>query len=191
MIEQDVWATSDKSAHLLSLIPDKTLTAALQKKWDSDPARTSKQKYDDIDTLAQAGSLSTLNPKTLKEAKQDIRLEYTYPRLDAEVSKKLNHLLKSPFVIHPGTGRVCVPIDVRKVDEFEPESVPTVSQLLVEIDSWRGDVDSGDGEDSNIQDWQKTSLKGYVEYFRTFVNALMKDERAEKRGRDEEEGMEF
>ena len=62
--------------------------------------------------------------KQLVEVKQDIRLEYTYPRLDAEVSKKLNHLLKSPFVIHPGTGRVCAdPHLAERVAEFAPDVV--------------------------------------------------------------------
>ncbi len=40
-----------------------------------------------------------------ERALEDIILQYTYPRIDAEVSKRRNHLLKSPFVIHPGTGR--------------------------------------------------------------------------------------
>ena len=83
-------------------------------------------------------------------------MQYMYPRIDAEVSKRRNHLLKSPFVIHPGTGkrrlmdsdhdvvltkpvalftgRVCVPVEVSKVDEFEPTAVPTVGQLLRELD---------------------------------------------------------
>lgn len=193
LIDQDPWASAEKASRLLQLIPDKTLTAALQKKWDSSPHRTSAQKWGDIDALASAGSLSTLTPKTLVDAKQDIRLEYTYPRLDAEVSKKLNHLLKSPFVIHPGTGRVCVPIDIRRVEEFEPMNVPTVQQLLAQIDSWEDNGKDEEGSDSKMQDWEKTSLKPYVEYFRSHVNALMKDEGVvKKRGREEEgEGLEF
>lgn len=187
--EQDPFATPDKAARLLSLIPDKTLTAALSKKWDSQPSRPSSQKWSDIDSVASAGHLSTLSPKQLVDVKQDIRLEYTYPRLDAEVSKKLNHLLKSPFVIHPGTGRVCVPIDVRRVEDFDPLGVPTVGELLAEIDAWKGE--EGDG-DAKVQDWQKTSLKPYVEYFRRFVDALIKDESAAaKRGREEDGGLDF
>src|SRR5205814_2237849 len=109
--------------------------------------------------------------------------EYTYPRLDAEVSKKLIHLLKSPFVIHPGTGRVCVPIDIGNVDKFNPLSVPTVSDLLAEIDAWDAEH-TGATQPSNaertgginfdqsntdvdqktkiVQDYEKTSLKPYI-----------------------------
>lgn len=194
LLEQDPWASPEKSARLLSLIPDKQLAAALQKKWDSAPSRPSSQKWADIDTLASSGASSTLDPKALKEAKQDILLEYTYPRLDAEVSKKLNHLLKSPFVVHPGTGRVCVPIDTRNVEEFDPLGVPTVTELLGEIDEWaRANAGTMETDEAakKIPDWEKTRLRPYVEFFRGFVNGVMKDEKTAKRGREEADGMDF
>ena len=61
-----------------------------------------------------------------------IIFSHVYPRLDAEVSKHMNHLLKAPFCVHPKTGRVCVPIDPSKCDEFDPFSsgAPKVRDLL-------------------------------------------------------------
>ncbi|KAI0903739.1 DNA primase small subunit [Ustulina deusta] len=189
---QDPWAESERAEHLLSLLPDKALNESLRKKWDSSPGRPSTSKWADIDALAKSGASKGLDARALLEAKQDVVLEYTYPRLDIEVSKKLNHLLKSPFVVHPGTGRVCVPIDTDKLDEFDPTAVPTVQELLGEIDSWTGEDPAG-GDAKNPADWEKTSLKPYVEYFRSFVLALMRDERDPKvkREREESEGMDF
>lgn len=189
---QDPWISQERQERLLQLLPDRQLNESLKKKWNSAPGRASVSKWADIDALAKTGASKSLDAKALLEAKQDIVLEYTYPRLDIEVSKKLNHLLKSPFVVHPGTGRVCVPIDTKALEEFDPLKVPTVQSLLAEIDAWKA-PEEPDSSAPRIQDWEKTSLKPYVEQFRTFVIGLMKDERdvKVKRERDEGESMDF
>lgn len=184
--EQDPWHEEDKADHLLSLLPDKQLAQSLKKKWDSAPSRSSFNKWGDIDILASSGGGSaSLDTKKLLEAKQDIVLEYTYPRLDAEVSKHLNHLLKSPFCVHPKNGRICVPVDPKNIDDFDPDEVPTVTKLLGQIDEWRESHKDEEGDMTRVQDWEKTELKPYVEYFRSFVNALNKDEQGGKRGRED------
>ncbi|RYO88305.1 hypothetical protein DL762_003802 [Monosporascus cannonballus] len=217
---QDPWRTAERAEHLLSLLPDGALNAALRSKWESSPDRPSESKWADIDAVARAGGGGRqLDGRALLEAKQDVVLEYAYPRLDIEVSKKLNHLLKSPFVVHPGTGRVCVPIDTRTpgaLERFDPLAVPTAQQLVQEIDAWHGDDDDdkrdGDGDGvkreggeggegegprrkKSLQDWEKTSLRPHIEYFRGFVLGLMRDERGEsvrvKREREDGEGVEF
>ena len=214
LVDQDTFLDSEQAETLLSLLPDKGLNDSLRKKWNSSPGRSSTSKWADIDTLAQAGKSSS---SSLGEAKQDIVFEYTYPRLDAEVSKKMIHLLKSPFVVHPGTGRVCVPIDARNPESFDPLSVPTVMQLLDEIDQYDAEnhtISGGSNDDDDapgaamgegnssppsnargssssnrkLQDYEKTSLKPYVDYFRSFIATLLKDERSGKRGRNVHEG---
>lgn len=182
--DQDPWATPEKTDRLLQLLPDRTLNDSLRKKWDSAPGRSSSSKWADIDSLAKTGASKTLDPKALLEAKQDIVLEYTYPRLDIEVSKKLNHLLKSPFVVHPGTGRVCVPINPRRAEDFDPLAVPTVTALLREIDQWKKPQEE---PVKPVQDWEKTSLKPYIDFFRTFVTGLVRDEMPVKVKRERED----
>ena len=199
---QDPWREPEQSAHLLSLIPDIKLREALRAKWEDNPDRSSAAKWADIDALAKThGGDDT---RALLDAKLDIVLEYTYPRLDVVVSQQLTHLLKSPFVVHPGTGRVCVPIDRSRLEEFDPLDVPTVAGLVREVDSWQnGDEDMikeedgvGASQDKHVQDWEKTSLKPYIESFRGFVGALLKDEREfirikREREENEGEGIEF
>jgi len=121
------------------------LNDALRKKWDNHPNRPSLRKWADINGVAETGVSKDLNPARLKESKEEVVLEYMYPRLDAEVSKHLNHLLKSPFCVHPQTGRVCVPIDGRDLETFDPMAVPTAVGLLGEIDAW-DKVHKGEGK---------------------------------------------
>lgn len=194
--DQDPWAEPEKAERLLQLLPDKALNDALRKKWDSAPGRSSSRKWADIDALAETGVNKALDTKALQNAKIDIILEYTYPRLDVEVSKKQIHLLKSPFVVHPGTGRVCVPIDIKRLKSFDPLAVPTVTELLTEIDDWdhvaKKDYREGEGDEGKkLQDYERTSLKPYVEYFKSHVAHLLKQEQGVKRERDESDAMEF
>ncbi|KAK4166590.1 DNA primase small subunit [Cladorrhinum sp. PSN259] len=203
---QDPWREEEQAAHLLSLIPDIKLREALRQKWEDNPDRSSKEKWKDIDALAKThGGDDT---RALLDAKQDIVLEYTYPRLDVVVSQQLTHLLKSPFVVHPGTGRVCVPIDRDRLERFDPLDVPTVAGLVREVDAWQKGGGNADGDEDmdikgedgatekHVQDWEKTSLKPYIETFRGFVASLLKDEREfirikREREEGEGEGLEF
>lgn len=77
----------------------------------------------------------------LLEQKEEVVLKYLYPKFDIEVSKKIGHLLKSPFCIHPGTGNVCVPfhisyqksidgdVEVKSIDTFKPSTCPNIKNL--------------------------------------------------------------
>jgi DNA primase small subunit len=67
----------------------------------------------------------------------EIMFEYCYPRLDANVTKGMNHLLKSPFSIHPKTGFVSIPIDLNSLGYFDPckeDSVPKLDQLCQQVE---------------------------------------------------------
>lgn len=65
----------------------------------------------------------------------EIIFSYTYPRLDVNVSKGMNHLLKSPWCVHPKTGRVCVPVDPDKAFEFDPSATPTLRTCADDLDN--------------------------------------------------------
>jgi len=94
--------------------------------------------------------------------KYEVVFKYCYPRLDVNVSKGINHLLKSPFAVHPKTGRVCVPIDPAAVDDFDPFRVPTLKALAAQIDAY--DAEHAQDEVARgVPDYKKTELKGAVE----------------------------
>lgn len=128
------------------------------------PNATSRAIWLELEKLADEKRKAASNFKQKAEAEvalKDIVIQYTYPRLDINVSKQMNHLLKSPFVVHPKTGRVCVPINPAEADKFNPLEVPTIGRLVEELDR-SGDV-------------RQTSLKEYTHFFE--VNFLQDLER--------------
>jgi DNA primase small subunit len=66
-----------------------------------------------------------------------------------------------------------VPVDPAHVDDFDPETVPTIGGLLQEFRNclmadW-------------YVDWERTSLKPYVEMLERHASAIMNDVRERKR----------
>ena len=127
-----------------------------------------------------------------------IVLFFTYPRLDVNVSTHRNHLLKSPFVAHPKTGKVCVPLlDPQNADRFDPDRVPTLAALEKEINAYDeahgkgggdamddGEGGGGDGAPAakrrkGVAHYEKTSLKDYIDGFdEKFLKAMKRERQA-------------
>ncbi|KAL5005670.1 hypothetical protein ScPMuIL_016828 [Solemya velum] len=63
--------------------------------------------------------------------------------------------------------RVCVPIDTTDVDNFDPQKVPTISQLLEELDN-----ETSDAEGKKLKDYKRTSLNGSIQVFEKFLKKL-------------------
>lgn len=61
---------------------------------------------------------------------EEIKIQYCYPRLDVNVTKGFNHLLKSPFSIHPKTGKVSVVFKPEQARRMKLEEIPTIYSLL-------------------------------------------------------------
>eukprot|EP01122_Echinamoeba_exundans_P017111 TRINITY_DN8902_c0_g1_i1.p1 TRINITY_DN8902_c0_g1~~TRINITY_DN8902_c0_g1_i1.p1 ORF type:complete len:430 (+),score=98.44 TRINITY_DN8902_c0_g1_i1:38-1291(+) len=161
---------------LLSYAPE-AVRRLLSEKWsEAGDALSSAQKWAQFcDTIQD--HLSNKGARENANYVADAVFFYAYPRLDIQVSKQWNHLLKSPFVVHPGTGNVCVPIDPTAFDEFDPEKVPTVQEVINELQV--AGASTGD-----VPDWKKTKLAPYLELFKEFVrrsnSAALKDRRAER-----------
>ncbi|GAA5994724.1 hypothetical protein JCM5350_001480 [Sporobolomyces pararoseus] len=168
---------------VLKLLPDRDNSARLLKAYSGEAAtkKSSVERWKEIE-LAPHKCTAAVAKKHL-EATQEIIIQYTYPRIDTEVSKKQNHLLKAPFCVHPGTGKVCVPILASQIDDFNPETVPTVGKLLLELE-YR--ARTGD----TTADWSKTSLRPYVELFERHCEAIVKAKTRELRAANAK-SMEF
>ncbi len=85
-----------------------------------------------LETDVTGEEIWTRIKKNLIEMKRENYIPYivysfVYPRLDASVSTQLNHLLKSPFCVHPETQNICVPIS--SCHFFPGRDCPSVRDL--------------------------------------------------------------
>lgn len=134
--DQNLFGTPDGISKLVMMIPDEhgvreDLKSKLKDhEHDSKAVWTTFTKY----ILSMRGQ--GLAARHFRNTIEEVQLALVYPRLDINVSRGLNHLLKSPFCIHPKTGKVCVPFNPSAAAKFDPITVPTISQLLDEINAF-------------------------------------------------------
>ncbi|KAL8137154.1 hypothetical protein V2J09_003155 [Rumex salicifolius] len=168
---QKILASEDRFEKILKMIPDESVTSELRGRWlDSRRSSTNKGDISLVrwEQLKQSLQSGKHRAQGLRRCIEEIVFTFTYPRLDLGVSKLTNHLLKSPFCIHPKTGRVCVPIDPEHCEDFDPTTVPTLAQLMDELN------EGGLGADGK-SDLEKTSIGESMRYFRTsFLQPLLK-----------------
>ncbi|XP_047452954.1 DNA primase small subunit [Mugil cephalus] len=175
--EQDILGQKESVGKVLALTPEdvrKELQLAFQnekkpeKRWDLVVDQATRKQ-----SAAKKG----------QHFEKEIMLQYCYPRLDVNVSKGVNHLLKSPFSVHPKTGRISVPIDLKELDTFDPFAVPTISLICEELDRPRPDEEDEKSEDAKenekdaaerrkIRDYKRTSLAKYVKHFDHFLDVM-------------------
>nr|XP_025975051.1 DNA primase small subunit [Dromaius novaehollandiae] len=119
----------------------------------------------------------------------EIMLQYCFPRLDINVSRGVGHLLKSPFSVHPKTGRISVPLDLQRLEQFDPFAVPTISSLCQELDAAGELEDGGEAEPKRRpRDYKRTSLAPYVRLFEQFVEGMEQARRGEALRRSDLQG---
>ena len=97
----------------------------------------------------------------------DFKLNILYPRLDINVSTHINHLLKSPFCIHPKTGLVAVPLSEEDILKFKMDNIPRLDQLI-------NDYNNGK---------KNENFEKYLAFFKNFVDKL-KDDKITKESRN-------
>lgn len=171
---------------VLAMIPALDLREKMASQWranrkvaaageDESAARWGKLEAEVSRAIKVMKSPKSPDAFALRRCLYDIVFAHVYPRLDVEVSKHMNHLLKAPFCVHPKTGRVCVPMDPARAESFDPMKVPTVAQLLNELDAHGGKESAGKEDE-----YELTSMKEAVDCFnRTFWNKLDKECREE------------
>lgn len=165
--EQGTWDSVEANKELVQSIPDVRLKNALLAKWKDLPQRTSTEKWIDIGELHNELRVQSFD---IVDWRKEMILQMLYPRLDVEVSRQMNHLLKSPFCVHPGTGNVCVPFDPSE-SEFDPfDDAPTLHEIFTE----------------NETDWRETKLRKSIELFAQYVEGLQ-----ETTAKREREDLEF
>lgn len=124
--DQNLFGTAEGRKKLLDMIPDESLRKDLESKLNMLEEIDSKSVWELTKRFLQTNRAQGTLVRRTKYLIEEIQLAFLYPRLDINVSKALNHLLKAPFCVHPKTGKICVPFNPSAASKFDPTTVPTI-----------------------------------------------------------------
>ncbi|KAJ6253880.1 DNA primase small subunit [Anaeramoeba flamelloides] len=181
VVDQDFFGDQDQnkrsflnkfSNNVLVLIRNSELRDRIQQRWTSQNEEKSrwhilKEELEyEQQNLKKKTNFYNRNDNYTKIL-QVIIFTTIYPRLDIGVSKKLNHLLKSPFSVHTGTEnkKICIPINPKECDDFDPTDPKCVPTLIGVVN------DLNNSKKNQNLNYNSTDLKKYVDMF---VNDFLK-----------------
>lgn len=120
---QNIFKNSKTSERAFKLLGSETIKQ-INKILDSTPG-TDEERWETIKVMQYKS-------KAFCESDQYKRLVvyYSFPRLDENVTKGMNHLLKSPFSVHPKSGFISVPIPPEKYNVLPQLWVPSFEKLM-------------------------------------------------------------
>lgn len=161
--DQNLFAKPAGVAKLLATVADDKLKLDLDAILKACPAGDSKAVWTAFKTFILAQRGVGPQSRVFRNTLEEVQLALLYPRLDINVTKGLNHLLKAPFCVHPKTGKVCVPFNPNVAAKFDPNTVPTITQLLTEINAFDdkiiGDENSSANGNANSAVDEKSRIK--------------------------------
>ncbi|KAK2575139.1 hypothetical protein KPH14_008856 [Odynerus spinipes] len=190
--EQDMLGTNERMEKFLEVIPEDEDRVELKNLFGQCPS--SKTRWNAFcDFVNNKKTKRGTKWYLYRHLREEVMLQYAYPRLDINVTKARNHLLKSPFCIHPKTGKVCIPFTVKTVEKFQPDKVPTIMTLIEEInefDAKEKTEEVNNLDTTKIKDYKKTSLRKSLHIFHEFLWSL-KEARKGLKAEQNDEKMEF
>lgn len=114
LVGQDIPGNKEVADKVLALVPKDVRKELLQ---CFQTEKNPEKRWGRLKTLVQNKRTTTKDHYCEKE----VMLQYFYPRLDVNINKGVNHLASIPK-----TRGISGPIDLRKLDRFDPFDVPTI-----------------------------------------------------------------
>lgn len=186
MREQNILQDEKQRNRLMNMLPKGDAKDLLETNWES------YMNYDDPENSVSLWKVfkQVIQKESDKSSRSKVdfvasaMFTFLYPRIDANVSKGINHLLKSPFCVHPKTGKICVPFDPTKVDEFDPCACPTLSQALNEYDELCQQNDAGSKAKPSTVPCLKESMLVFNSFLKNlkseYTKTVIQNKRAQK-----------
>ncbi|XP_076160106.1 DNA primase small subunit [Ptiloglossa arizonensis] len=180
--EQDMLGTDERVEKFLQILPDEEDRKELKALFGQ--SKSSKDRWNQFLKYAKYKATKDDKKRHYRHLIEEVMIQYAYPRLDINVSKGMNHLLKSPFCVHPKTGKICIPFTANTVDKFQPDKVPTITTLIEEVNEYelkdKAEQQAYDLNAKKIKDYKKTSLNKSLRLFQEFLWKLETERKGQK-----------